>query len=110
MSQINLSYHRRHFNINGKVYTGINVPLTLDLPMIKGNQIEKLRYLFKNEKNVKQKRRYDSVFLCMEGYTEKETSEILYISLRTVNANVSLCKLDSTIGMPYGKETVWRDI
>ena len=30
-------------------------------------EIEKLRYLSKNEKNVKQKRRYDSVLLCMEG-------------------------------------------
>ena len=42
-------------------------------------EIEKLRYLSKNEKSVKQKRRYDSVLLCMEGYTEQEASEILHI-------------------------------
>ena len=119
-------------------------------------EIEKLRYLSKNEKNVKQKRRYDSVLLCMEGYTEKEASEILHISIRTVNANVGLYKkggtdallikkqpgmqkkidsragkriiqyhcykntgrsryryfrkLDSTISMFFGKETIWCDI
>ena len=67
-------------------------------------EIEKLRYLSKNEKNVKQKRRYDSVLLCMEGYTEKETSEILHISLRTVNGNVSLYKKGGTDALLIKKQ------
>lgn len=67
-------------------------------------EIEKLRYLSKNEKNVKQKRRYDSVLLCMEGYTEKEASEILHISIRTVNANVGLYKKGGTDALLIKKQ------
>lgn len=38
----------------------------------------------KNEKSVKQKKRYDTVLLYMEGYARKQIAEILHIPHRTV--------------------------
>lgn len=43
----------------------------------------------KNEKKVKQKKRYDTVLLHMEGYSRKQIAEILHIPHRTVCAHIS---------------------
>lgn len=43
----------------------------------------------KKEKNVKQKLRYDTVLLYLEGYPGKQISEILHIPRRTVNYHIS---------------------
>lgn len=40
MNQINFGYHRQHCNINGKGCAGTSAPLTLHLPVIRGNQAE----------------------------------------------------------------------
>ena len=43
----------------------------------------------KNEKNAKQKKRYDTVLLYMEGYERKQIAEILHIPYRTVCAHIT---------------------
>lgn len=42
----------------------------------------------KTEKSVKQKNRYDTVLLYMEGYPRKQISAILHIPLRTVSYHI----------------------
>lgn len=48
------------------------------------NEYSRLLQASKNEKNVKQKKRYDTVLLYMEGYSRIQISEILHIPHRTV--------------------------
>lgn len=43
----------------------------------------------KNEKTVKQKKRYDTLLLYMEGYSRKQIAEVLHIPHRTVCAHIS---------------------
>lgn len=43
----------------------------------------------KNEKSVKQKKRYDAVLLYMEGYERNQIAEILHIPCRTVCDHIS---------------------
>ena len=43
----------------------------------------------KNEKKVKQKNRFDTVLLYMEGYSRKQIAEILHIPHRTVCAHIA---------------------
>lgn len=43
----------------------------------------------KSEKSVKQKKRYDTVLLYMEGYARKQVAEILHIPHRTVCAHIA---------------------
>lgn len=43
----------------------------------------------KNEKSVKQKKRYDAVLLYMEGYERNQIAEILHIPYRTVCDHIS---------------------
>lgn len=54
------------------------------------NEIEKFLQLSKNEKNVKQKKRYDVVLLYLEGHSRNEISEFLHIPSRTVSSYISL--------------------
>lgn len=54
------------------------------------SEIEKFVQLSKNEKNVKQKKRYDVVLLFPEGRSRREISEILHIPRRTVSGYISL--------------------
>lgn len=46
----------------------------------------------KIEKSVKQKNRYDAVLLHMEGYPQKEISQILHIPHRTVSYHIASYK------------------
>ena len=43
----------------------------------------------KSEKSVKQKKRYDTVLLYMEGYARKQVAEILHIPHRTVCVHIA---------------------
>ena len=52
--------------------------------------IEELSKLSKQEKNVKQKKRYDVVLLHLEGKTNGKISEYLHVSLRAVSTYLSL--------------------
>lgn len=54
------------------------------------SEIEKFVQLSKNEKSVKQKKRYDVVLLYLEGHSRREISEILHIPGRTVSGYISL--------------------
>lgn len=54
------------------------------------SEIEKFVQLSKNEKNVKQKNRYDAVLLYLEGRSRREISEVLHIPRRTVSGYISL--------------------
>ncbi|RKI38098.1 helix-turn-helix domain-containing protein, partial [bacterium D16-59] len=54
------------------------------------NEIEKFVQLSKNEKDGKQKKRYDAVLLYLEGRSRREISEILHIPRRTVSGYISL--------------------
>ncbi len=53
-------------------------------------EIEKFIQLSKNEKSVKQKKRYDVVLLHLEGHSGREISEVLHIPRRTVSEYLSL--------------------
>ena len=53
-------------------------------------EIEKFVQLSKNEKSVKQKKRYDVVLLYLEGHSRREISEVLHIPARTVSGYISL--------------------
>ena len=54
------------------------------------SEIEKFVQLSQNEKNVKQKNRYDAVLLYLEGRSRREISEVLHIPRRTVSGYISL--------------------
>lgn len=57
----------------------------------------------KKEKNVKQKLRYDTVLLYLEGYPGKQISEILHIPRRTVSYHISRYENNGMDSLVSGK-------
>lgn len=53
------------------------------------NEYPHLLQASKNERNVKQKKRYDAVLLYMEGYSRSQIAEILHIPHRTVCSHIA---------------------
>jgi putative transposase len=53
------------------------------------NDREELLRLSKQERNVKQKNRYDVVLLFLEGHSRREISQVLHIPSRTVSSHIA---------------------
>lgn len=62
----------RHTQMDSKINPGLE------------EEYSQLLLASKNEKSVKQKKRYDTVLLYMEEYARKQIAEILHIPHRTV--------------------------
>lgn len=68
------------------------------------NDKNELLTLAKNEKNVKQKKRYDVVLLFLEGYIPKEISNVLHIPRRTVDTYIHAYKKDGLSALTIKKQ------
>lgn len=69
------------------------------------NEYPRLLQASKNEKNVKQKKRYDTVLLYMEGYSRIQISEILHIPHRTVCSHIARYQKDGMDALILGKQS-----
>ena len=67
------------------VWEGMAMETTSDVV----NDREELLRLSKQERNVKQKNRYDVVLLFLEGHSRSEISQVLHTPSRTVSAHIA---------------------
>ena len=69
--------------------TGRHAYMDTKIKHSSGEEYSQLLQSLKNEKNLKQKKRYDTVLFYMKGYSRKQVAEILHIPHQTVCSHIT---------------------